>query len=326
MTPMSFSDAEYAGKRKQTRREKFLQEMEQVVPWKALLALVEPVYPKAGNGRRPYPMDTMLRIHLLQNWFGYSDPAMEEALYEVAPLRSFAGLSLSRGSVPDETTILNFRRMLETHALGPALLATVNAHLTDKGLLLRQGTIVDATIIHGAPSTKNKTKSRDPDMHQTRKGNQWYFGMKAHIGVDAESGLVHTVTTTPANVADVVEVGNLLHGKEKRVYADAGYIGAEKRKGMAERGRQWLIAAKRGSVKAMPEDELKEVTAPLEYLKAAVRSKVEHPFRVIKRQFGYQKVRFKGLAKNTSQILTLFALSNLWMARRRLLLGGEVCP
>lgn len=193
MTQLSFSDAEYAGKRKQTRREKFLAEMELAVPWRALLALIEPVYPKAGKGRRPYAMDTMLRIHLMQNWFGYSDPAMEEALYEVAPLRRFAKLSLSRGSVPDETTILNFRWLLETHALAPALLAAVNTHLADKGLLPRQGTIVDATIIHAASLTKNKAKSRDPEMHQTRKGQQWYFGMKAHI--DADSGLVHTVTT-----------------------------------------------------------------------------------------------------------------------------------
>jgi IS5 family transposase len=325
MTQMSFSDAEYAGKRKQTRRETFLAEMEQVVPWEALLALVEPVYPKAGKGRRPYPMKMMLRIHLLQNWFGYSDPAMEEALYEVAPLRRFAGLSLTRGSVPDETTILNFRRLLETHDLAPKVLAAVNAYLTDKGLLLRQGTIVDATIIHAPSSTKNATKSRDPEMHQTRKGQQWYFGMKAHIGVDVESGLVHTVTTTAANVADVAEVAGLLHGKEKTVHADAGYIGAQKR--APKRGRKWHIAAKRGRVKAMPEDELKEATRHLEYIKAAVRSKVEHPFRVVKRQFGYQKVRFKGLAKNAAQILTLFALSNLWMMRRTLLnLAGEVRP
>jgi IS5 family transposase len=194
-------------------------------------------------------------------------------------------------------------------------------------LLLRQGTIVDATISHAAPSTKNKIKLRDPDMHQTCKGNQWYFGMKAHIGVDAESGLVHTVTTTPANVADVVAVGKLLHGKEKAIFADAGYTGAEKRKGMTRPGYQWLIVAKRGAIKAMPDDELMEATIHLEYLKAAVRSKVEHPFRVIKRQFGYQKVRFKGLVKNTSQVLTLFALSNLWMARRSLLLNaGRVRP
>lgn len=255
MTQMSFSDAEYSGKRKRTQRERFLQEMEQVVPWQALLALIEPAYPKAGNGRRPYPLNTMLHVHLMQNWFGYSDPAMEEALYEVAPLRRFAGLSLSRGGVPDETTILNFRRLLETHALAPAVLTTVNAHLTDHGLLLKQGTIFDATIIHAPSSTKNQDKARDPEMHQTRKGNQWYFGMKAHIGVDVEGGLVHTVTTTPANVADVVEVGKLLHGKEKTVFADAGYIGASKRAG--KRGRKWFIAAKHGSVKALPDGERK---------------------------------------------------------------------
>ena len=324
MTQLSFSDAEYTGKRKQTRRETFLAEMEQVVPWGALLALIEPTYPKAGNGRRPYALKTMLRIHLMQNWFGYSDPAMEEALYEVAPLRRFAGLSLARGSVPDETTILNFRRLLETHDLASTMLAAVNAHLSDKGLLLRQGTIVDATIIHAPSSTKNKDKARDPDMHQTRKGQQWYFGMKAHIGVDVESGLVHTVTTTPANVADIVEVAELLHGKERTVYADAGYIGADKR--APKRGRKWHIAAKRGSIKAMPEGELKDAAKHVEHMKAAVRSKVEHPFRVIKCQFGYTKVRFKGLVKNTAQILTLFTLSNLWMARRTLLAMGEVRP
>jgi IS5 family transposase len=325
MTQMSFSDAEYAGKRKQTRREIFLAEMDQVVPWAALLALIEPVYSRAGKGRRPYPIKTMLRIHLLQNWFGYSDPAMEEALYEVSPLRRFAGLSLTRGSVPDETTILNFRRLLETHDLAPKVLAAINTFLTDKGLLLRQGTIVDATIIHAPSSTKNAAKARDPEMHQTRKGQQWYFGMKAHIAVDVESGLVHTVTTTAANVSDVAEVAELLHGKEKTVYADAGYIGAEKR--VPKRRRKWHIAAKRGRIKAMPEGELKDAVKHTEHMKAAVRSKVEHPFRVVKRQFGYQKVRFKGLAKNTTQILTLFALSNLWMMRRTLMtLTGEVRP
>lgn len=183
MTQLSFSDAEYAGKRKQTRREKFLAEMDKVVPWDALLELIEPVYPKAGKGRRPYALQTMLRVHLLQNWYGYSDPAMEEALYEVAPLRRFAGLSLTRGTIPDETTILNFRRLLETHDLATKILTAVNRHLSDEGLLLRGGTIVDATIIHAPPSTKNKERTRDPEMHQTRKGNQWYFGMKAHIGV-----------------------------------------------------------------------------------------------------------------------------------------------
>ena len=324
MSQLSFSDAEYAGKRKQTRRERFLAEMEAVVPWDALLALIEPAYPKAGNGRRPYPLKAMLRIHLLQNWYGYSDPAMEEALYEVTPLRRFAGLSLTRGGIPDETTILNFRRLLENNNLAPALLAAVNQHLSDHNLLLRQGTIVDATIIHAPSSTKNRSGRRDPQMHQTKKGNQWYFGMKAHIGVDAESGLTHTVTTTPANVADVVEVDKLLHGDETTVHADAGYTGAQKR--VPSPDLTWNIAAKRGRIKAMNEGPLKDVTKELEYLKAVMRAKVEHPFRVIKRQFGYRKVRFKGLAKNTAQIQTLFALANLWMARKRLLAAGQVHP
>jgi transposase, IS5 family len=325
MSQMSFSDAEYAVKRKRTRREAFLAEMDKVVPWDALLGLIEPVYPKAGKGRRPYALKTMLRIHLMQQWFGYSDPAMEEALYDVAPVRRFAKLSLASGSVPDETTILNFRRLLETHDLAAKMLEAVNSHLSARGLLLKQGTIVDATIIHAPSSTKNRDKSRDGDMHQTRKGQQWYFGMKAHIGVDVESGLVHTVTTTPANVADITETERLLHGGEASVWADAGYTGADKRDALKKRPIRWHIAAKRGSIKAMPEGDLKDATKYLEYLKAAVRAKVEHPFRVIKQQFGYTKVRFKGLSKNTAQVLTLFALSNLWMARPRLLAStGEV--
>jgi IS5 family transposase len=319
MTQMSFSDAEYAGKRKRTRREAFLSEMDKVVPWDALLMLIEPHYPKAGKGRHPYPIKTMLRIHFMQQWFGYSDPAMEEALYDVAPVRKFANLSLSSGSVPDETTILNFRRLLEQHGLAEKILAAVNRHLDARGLLLRQGTVIDATIIHAPSSTKNRDGKRDPDMHQTKKGNQYYFGMKAHIGVDVESGLVHTVTTTPANAADVTQTERLLHGKEKSVWADAGYTGADKREALRDRRIQWRIAAKRGKVKAMPAGKLKEATRWVEYLKAAVRAKVEHPFRVIKRQFGYTKVRYRGLAKNHAQVLTLFALSNLWMARRRLM-------
>jgi IS5 family transposase len=319
MTQMSFSDAEYAGKRKRTRREAFLSEMDKVVPWDALLMLIEPHYPKAGKGRHPYPIKTMLRIHFMQQWFGYSDPAMEEALYDVAPVRKFANLSLSSGNVPDETTILNFRRLLEQHGLAEKILAAVNRHLDARGLLLRQGTVIDATIIHAPSSTKNQDGERDPQMRQTKKGNQYYFGMKAHIGVDVESGLVHTVTTTPANSADVTQAEHLLHGKEESVWADAGYTGADKREALRDRNIQWQIAAKRGKVKAMPAGKLKEATRWVEYLKAAVRAKVEHPFRVIKRQFGYTKVRYRGLAKNHSQVLTLFALSNLWMARRRLM-------
>ena len=258
----------------------------------------------------------MLRVHLMQNWFGLSDPGMEEALYEIAPLRQFAHLSLTR-PIPDETTILNFRRLIEAHDLAPKLLQTVNAHLCRKGLMLKQGTIVDATIIAAPSSTKNADGERDPEMHQTKKGNQWHFGMKAHIGVDVDSGLVHTVTTTAANASDVSQVEALLHGKEEVVHADAGYIGAQQR--VKSGKREWHIAAKRGAVKAIKDAKLKQIVEELETLKARIRARVEHPFRVIKRQFGFMKVRFKGLAKNTAQVITLFALSNLWMARKRLL-------
>ena len=316
MTQLTFGDAEYAGKRKRTRREIFLAEMDQAVPWSTLLILIEPFYPKAGRGRHPYPLASMLRIHLMQNWFGLSDPGMEEALYEIVPMRQFAHLPLT-GALPDETTVLNFRRLLETHALAPKLFEAVNAHLGAKGMLLKRGTIVDATIIHAPSSTKNADKARDPEMHQTKKGNQWYFGMKAHIGVDGDSGLVHTVTTTAANAADVSQVEHLLHGEERTVHGDAGYIGAHKRVKASK--RTWHIAEKRGKVKAMAEGALKSATEELETLKAKFRARVEHPFRVVKRQFGFQKVRFKGLAKNTAQVITLFALSNLWMARKRLL-------
>lgn len=326
MKQTTFASMSFDAKKRRTRKEIFLSEMEQVVPWDALLALIEPHYPKAGRrGRPPMPAAMMLRIHFMQQWYALSDPAMEDALYEIESMRRFAGLELNEDAIPDESTILKFRRFLEKHDLGAAMLAKVNAHLTDKGLLLREGTIVDATIIHAPSSTKNKQRARDPEMHQTRKGNQWYFGMKAHIGVDAESGLTHTVTTTAANKADVTEVDKLLHGKEKTVHADAGYTGAEKR--APKRGRKWHIAAKRGSIKALPEGDLKDAAKEVEYLKAAVRAKVEHPFRVIKRQFGYQKVRYRGLVKNTAQIMTLFALSNLWMTRRTLLATArEMCP
>ncbi|WP_165666433.1 IS5 family transposase, partial [Metapseudomonas otitidis] len=249
MKQMTFADAEYAGKRKQTRKELFLIEMDQVVPWKGLLALIEPHYPKGEGGRPAYPLMVMLRVHLMQNWFGYSDPAMEEALYETTILRQFAGLSLER--IPDETTILNFRRLLEKHELAAGILGVINGYLGDRGLSLRQGTIVDATLIHAPSSTKNKDGKRDPEMHQTKKGNQYYFGMKAHIGVDEESGLVHSVVGTAANVADVTQVDKLLHGQENMVAADAGYTGVEKR--LEHEGREviWQIAVRRSTYKKL---------------------------------------------------------------------------
>jgi IS5 family transposase len=324
MSQLSFSDAEYAGKRKKTRREVFLEEMELVVPWKALLKVIEPFYPVAGRGRRPYALESMLRVHLMQNWFALSDPSMEEALYEIASLRNFAGLKLSE-AIPDETTILNFRHMLEEYDLAEDILKQVNAHLMRKGLLLRRGSIVDATIIAAPSSTKNAEGKRDPEMHQTKKGEQWHFGMKAHIGVDADSGLVHTVTTTPANEADVEQVADLLHGKEEEVYADSGYRGAESR--VDREDLQWHIAARPSDIAKMPEGRAKTRVQKQEHRKASIRAKVEHPFRVIKRQFGLVKVRFRGLQKNTSHLLTLFALSNLWMARRLLMATpGAVRP
>lgn len=318
MSQLSFGDAEYAGKRKQTRRERFVSEMEQVVPWSALLSVIAPYYPKAGRGRRPYPLETMLRVHLLQNWFGYSDPAMEEALYEIAPLRQFARLTLTE-AIPDETTILNFRRLLERHALAADLFAQINAHLAAKNLLLKQGTIVDATIIHAPSSTKNAAGERDPEMHQTRKGNQWYHGMKAHTGVDMASGLVHTVTTTPANMADVTQLGALLHGQECDIYGDAGYTGAEKREELQGVSARFRIAQRRHVIAQLAPGPNRDIVERIERLKAKVRARVEHPFRVIKLQFGYTKVRFRGLAKNTAHLLTLFGLSNLWMVRKQLL-------
>ena len=319
MSQISFSDAEYADKRKKTRREVFLEEMDQVVPWKALLKVIEPQYPVAGRGRHPYPLATMLRVHLMQNWFALSDPAMEEALYEIASLRNFAGLKLSE-PIPDETTILNFRHMLEESDLAEDIFKQVNAHLSRKGLLLKRGSIVDATIIAAPSSTKNAEGERDPEMHQTKKGNQWHFGMKAHIAVDADSGLVHTVTTTAANEADVEQVADLLHGKEQQVWADSGYRGAQSR---VERDVQWHIAARPSDIAKLPEGKAKARVQQRERAKASIRAKVEHPFRVIKRQFGLMKVRFRGLQKNTAHVLTLFALSNLWMARKQLMAMQE---
>lgn len=316
---LTFGDAEAMGKRKRTRKEIFLAEMDKVVPWAKLLALISPHYPKMGRpGRQPYPLATMLRIHFLQQWYALSDPAMEEALYDTAVMRRFARLS-GLDTIPDETTILNFRRLLETHDLAPKILERVNAHLARKGQSLKAGTIVDATIIAAPSSTKNKDGQRDPEMHQTKKGNQWHFGMKAHIGVDDESGLVHHVECTAANVADVTQVHKLLHGKEDTIYGDSGYTGAQKREELEHVEAGFLIAEKPSKLRAMKNKRERRYAERWEHYKASVRAKVEHPFRVVKRQFGYAKVRYRGLAKNTAQVLTLFALSNLWMVRRQLL-------
>lgn len=319
---LSFSDAEQDAKRKKTRREVFLDEMDQVVPWAALEAVIEPFYPRAGKGRHPYPLRTMLRIHLMQQWYALSDPAMEEALYEISSMRRFARLSLARGTIPDETTILHFRHLLERHALAERILATVNGLLVRQGLMLKQGTIVDATIIAAPSSTKNSTGERDPEMHQTKKGNQWYFGMKAHVGSDAETGLVHTVEGTAANVADVTVAHALLHGDEDVVFADAGYQGVAKRPENPGASIDWQVAMRPGKRRALSESDIDQLRDRVERLKAQVRAKGEHAFRVVKRQFGFTKVRYRGLTKNTAQLRTLFALANLWMVRRALMNTG----
>lgn len=267
----------------------------------------------------------MLRVYFLQQWFNLSDPGAEEALYDSSSMRRFAGIDLGEMPVPDESTVLRFRHLLETHRLGEKLFQQVHAYLEGQGIKIGTGTIVDATIISAPPSTKNKGKSRDPDMHQTKKGNQWYFGMKAHIGVDADGGLVHTVTTTAANEADVEHVADLLHGKERAVWADSGYRGAPSR--VERDDLEWNIAGRPSDIAKLPEGKAKARVKKQEHEKASVRAKGEHPFRVVKRQFGYVKVRFRGLVKNNAQVVTLFALSNLWMARKKLMtLMGVVRP
>ena len=312
---------------RRTRKRQFLDEMERVVPWSALLALIEPHAPKGQRGRPPFPTEALLRIHFMQQWFTLSDPAMEEALHDVPLFRDFAGLGGWDDRLPDETTILRFRHLLEQHDLAPKILAKVNEVLIDKGLMLRAGTVVDATLIAAPSSTKNASGERDPEMKQSKKGNQWYFGMKAHIGVDAASGLTHTVRGTAGSVNDVVVANELLHGNERDAFADAGYQGAHKRPGAKKKVR-WHIAMRPGKRRALdPAKPLDAIAEKIEKLKASVRAKVEHPFRVLKRQFGHMKVRYRGLVKNTAQLHTLFALANLWMARRALgVLDAAVRP
>ena len=303
---------------KKTRKREFLEQMDKVVPWQALIDLIAPYYPEGKKGRPPFSLATMLRTHFLQLWFTLSDPGMEEAFFDTPVYRQFAQLE-EFARMPDESTILRFRHRLEKHKLAEKILAVVNDLLTQRGLLLKTGTVVDATLIAAPTSTKNKDKARDPEMHSSQKGNQWHFGMKAHIGVDAESGLVHTVRGTSGNVHDVVEGSSLLHGEETLAYGDAGYQGIDKRSD-ADESVAWQIAMRPGKRKALNKEEPADALIDkAEKLKAGIRAKVEHPFRVIKRQFGFVKVRYRGLKKNTAELFTLFALSNLWMVRGKLM-------
>ena len=314
MSQSTFADLEYEGKKRKTRREKFLERMEGLIPWEDLEERIRPFYPKAGRGRRPYELSTMLRIHCVQLFYNLSDPGMEDMLYEVESVRRFAGLRLS-GPLPDETTILNFRHLLEKHGLGTGLFEEINRHLESQGLRLQEGTIVDASIIAAPSSTKNRSKERDPEMHQTKKGNEWHFGMKVHIGVDSETGVVHSVSTTPANVHDVTETSRLLHGGETQVWGDAGYQGVHKRPENRGLEVEWQVAMRPGKRRKL---EPGSDEAVAEKRKASVRAKVEHPFLYIKRHFGYGKVRYRGLAKNTQRLMTLLGFANLMRAEQHL--------
>jgi transposase, IS5 family len=318
MKQTSFAQSEFAAKKKTTRRERFLAEMEQAVPWSRLLKALLPYYypdSRGKRGRPPIPLKRMLRMYFVQQWYALADEALEDAIYDSQALRNFVGIDLAVESVPDATTLLKFRHLLEKQALTQVIFEQIKGHLADRGMLMREGTIVDATIIAAPPSTKNKAKARDPEMHQTKKGNEWYFGMKAHIGTDADSGLVHSLTGTAANVADITETERLLHGEESDVFADAGYTGVAKRDELKDKNVTWHVAEKRGKLKKMEEGPRKDLVTEFEKTKAQIRAKVEHPFHVIKNLFRHRKVRYRGLLKNTAQLFTLFALGII-LARR----------
>lgn len=316
MSQRSFAELEFEHKKRKTRRELFLEKLEVLLPWKKMESLVGRYYVKAGpqGGRPAYPLPSMLRVHVMQLVYNLSDPAMEDTLYEIESMRRFAGLSLER--LPDETTILNFRRLLEQHGLGKKLFKQINKHLQSHGLLLKEGSIVDATIIAAPSSTKNASGKRDEEMHQVKKGNEWHFGMKMHIGVDESLGLIHSMETTSGNVHDVSVADKLLHGEEQRVWGDAGYVGIEKRPEHQGSDRDWLIAMRPGKRRRLPKQS---AVAHAEKTKASVRAKVEHSFFYIKRMFGYDKVRYKGLAKNTNRLYILAGLSNLLRSQKYLL-------
>jgi len=302
---------------RKSRRELFLDEMERVVPWSALEALVRPHYAKAGNGRQPVGLSIMLRTYFVQQWFNLSDPGVEELLYESPVIRRFIGVDLGIAAAPDETTILRFRHLLEKHDLGGLMLDAVNVHLEARGIKIQTGTIVDATILHAPSSTKNEAGKRDPEMHQTKKGNQWYFGLKAHIGVDAKEGHVHSVATSAANVADMHMLPDLLHGEERKVWGDAGYQGqTEAIKEAAPKAQD--MTCRRTKFK----DYVDELQKKKNRNKSSVRAKVEHPFRIVKRIFGFDKVRYRGIAKNHNRLCANFALANLYMHRKRLAILG----
>ena len=314
MSQLTFAELAYNSKKKLTRRERFLGEMELSIPWQKLEAVVSPLYPDSGVGRPPIGVTRMLRIYFMQQWFNLSDPGMEDALYDSESMRRFAGIELSRDAVPDETTILNFRHLLEKHEATKELFLEVRKHLESKGLMVREGTIVDATIINAPTSTKNTSGERDPEMHQTKKGNEWFFGMKAHIGAETSRGLVHTVTFTPANTNDGKIMPELLHGDEEVLYGDRAYQSKEREELYTSQGIQWKVP--RQSYRGHP---ISKKTRIWNRNVSRVRAFVEHPFLVVKRLWGHSKVRYRGLQKNGAQFFTLFALANIYLVRKKLI-------
>lgn len=313
MKQATFASMIYESKKKETRREKFLREMNRAIPWARLVSLIEPHYPKTGNGRRPMPLEQMLRIYFMQQWYSLSDPAMEDSLYDIESMRRFANIELGEDPVPDETTILNFRRLLELHQLTTELLENVNEFLEERGLLLRGGSIVDASIVSAPSSTKNREKKRDSEMSSTCKGNKWYFGMKVHVGVDATSGLVHTVEVTTAKDHDVTMLPNLVRKDDQAVFGDKGYFSDDLKHATREDGVYWGVLEKRKRGKGLSSSQKKRNKKH-----ASIRAKVEHCFRIIKCQFGYVKTCYRGLEKNAMQIYSLVALGNLYQVRHQL--------
>jgi IS5 family transposase len=315
MRQRTLADEGFEKFRKPTRREQFLDEMDQIIPWRDLCKVIKPFYPKPkGAGRPPVGLERMLRIHFLQHWFNLSDPAVEETLYDSRSMRRFVGIDLGREPVPDETTVCKFRHLLEAHNLGDQLFVLINEYLQENGLKVSTGTIVDATIIDAPSSTKNKDKARDPQMHQTKKGNQWYFGMKGHIGVDSQSKLIHSVAATAANVHDSQLLGDLLHGDETRVWGDSAYMGqGDTIREQAPKAKDFT------NRKASRHRPLSDADKGKNRTKSRVRARVEHPFLILKRVFGFTKVRYRGLDKNATRLFVACGLVNLYMARRRLL-------
>ena len=299
---------------KVTKREKFLSEMDQVIPWSRLLDVIKPHYPEAGNGRPPMGLAKMLRIYFLQQWYNLSDPAIEEALYDSETMRRFVGIENGQDTIPDESTVCLFRHLLEEHRLPDRIFAEVKALLTERGLMMSEGTIVDATIINAPSSTKNQKKERDPEMHQTKKGNQWYFGMKAHTGVDQESGLVHTVAVSAANLHDSQAMDELLHGQETALWGDSAYQSKERQQTAEDNGLAWHVNVKASRHRALTDEERKQNCE-----RSRARALVEHPYRIVKVLWGHSKVRYKGLLKNALQFFTLFALANVYLVRKKLL-------